>query len=369
MLRRVLLGNFCTQRLSAVRKYSSKFDDDFEKLTQQLLTPNSVSDNKKPVHEWDSLDSVEEDGEDGESDTPSFDASVAPVQKEELIFKEVLGQVLSNNKRTPKNEATTQPLNRNAALSDSILALFDKPEPSHNKGTSESSGKSSPSIASLMDGLLQGPETVSLTPEEAARQERTRRRVAPVLLHIDSLPTNVDVVGYFEDVIIPRFIPSISENSDLDTPLDPLNPQVVPGTVSHLLEKCISSLLNDFSDPLGALHLFETTKHHSIELFTEACSAEVYNLIIRLRWEEYRDLYSVVSLASEIAINAIQPNLETTELLSKIYRDAMDSSKGVSSSALGMPLWSGQDLRRLDELNRYRTRFQSSWASKPILRI
>lgn len=287
-------------------------------------------------------------------------ASNVTEQKEELIFKEVLSQVLSSSqkRKTSQHQGASR-----TPLSDSILALFEKSET--NKNEDEVSSKQPQgNSGTLLDSLLN-----SDVMEQASLQEKEKREVAEKQLTeinkiIDSLPTNKSLIDFFESDILSIY----SENSG-KSQRPQLRNEVNDTTVPYILEKCIRTLNEEFKDPTGAIHLFETTKHCSVDLFSVACSAEVYNQIIKIRWYEYRDLYAVVNLAAEIAINAIPPALETTELLAAIYREAMDSSKGIGSSPYGMPLWTSNEQQQLLELNRYRLRFQNVWASKPQLRF
>lgn len=335
------------------RAFSSKPGTPLDISEYARQIPDAVS---KPQHLDEELDwsHLKQNG------MPHEDGSGVTEQKEEMIFKEVLSHVLSSQRKpapSPRGESKTP-------LSDSILALFEKsdttPQPSQNPRSG---------AESLLDGLLnpRAADPVILAKEKQKR-ERANAILANVYQHIDQLPTNKDVLEYFESVALPLYDTALPKDSPATAcPVD--RPLVNAETVAYILEKCIIALAKDFKDPVGAIHLFETAKHHSVEVFTEACTADVYNQIISIRWYEYRDLYSVVNLAAEIAINAILPSLETTELLANIYRDAVDSSKGLGKSPYGMPLWTRQEERRILELNRYRMRFQSAWASKPDLRF
>lgn len=289
-------------------------------------------------------------------------ASNVTEQKEELIFKEVLSQVLSSSQ---KHKSSHRPGASKTPLSDSILALFEKSET--NKSEDEvSSRQPQGNSGNLLDSLVNSDAM-----EQASLQAKHKREVAEQQLTeinkiIDNMSTNKSLMEFYESDILSAY----SQDSDQSrSPNLQLRHEINDTTVSYILEKCIRTLNEDFKDPTGAIHLFETTKHCSVDLFSVACSAEVYNQIIKIRWYEYRDLYAVVNLAAEIAINAIPPVLETTELLAVIYREAMDSSKGIGSSPYGMPLWTSNEQQQLLELNRYRLRFQNVWASKPQLRF
>lgn len=323
--------------------------------------------------ELDELDwsHLKNEGSFGTPDSELFSSGEAgrTERKEEMIFKEVLNHVLSSPSR-PQTVSKKQPestTKTSTPLADSILALFDKQssEIESKRKPTERSG-----IDSLMDSLLKPQTEPTLSEEELHKCELIAAHLSLVFEHINNLGTNQEIISYYEKIVIPRF--DASKKLDLTKDTSPCSPESVfvgSETVALILEKCIGVLATEFKDPLGALHIFELSKHHSIEFFSVACLAEVYNLIIRIRWYDYRDLYAVVNLAAEIAINAIPPTLATTELLSDIYRDAFDSSKGMGATPYGMPLWTGQDARRLEELNRYRTRFQSAWAAKPIFRF
>lgn len=348
------------------------------RFASSVLSPESklrelaeqLPDMRPPSEELDELDwsHLKDEGSFGtpESDLFSSGESGRTKQKEEMIFTEVLNHVLSGPS-WPQPASKKQPASKqgnSTPLADSILALFDKQgaDSETKRKPSRSSG-----IDSLMDGLLRPQAEHTLGAEELKKREAVSAHLSLVFEHIESLKTNKDIISYYETTVIPRF--DASQKLDFTKNPDPCSPDSVfvgSETAALILEKCIEVLAEEFKDPIGALHVFEQSKHHSIEFFSVACLAEVYNSIIRIRWYDYRDLYAVVNLAAEIAINAIPPTLATTELLSDIYRDAFDSSKGIGVTSHGMPLWTGQEARRLEELNRYRMRFQSAWAAKPI---
>lgn len=208
---------------------------------------------------------------------------------------------------------------------------------------------------------------VKIRRKENDSQRRKREEllvwIAPALEYIErDLPTNQAITEFFETKVAGNYnfeCPSNYRGQNCD----PRNPVVCEETASLLLNACIHTLRHTFKDPVGALYVFDAAKRASYEFFKDACTAESYNEILEIRWHDYRDLYAVLQLATEIAINAVEPNERTEQILSRIYLEAKESSSGLSPSE-SLPLWTGVDQSRLSELNRFRSRFSTRWASQ-----
>lgn len=249
--------------------------------------------------------------------------------KDQMIFSEILNSILTE----PKTSTTERP-----KVTESLQTLFQE---GRLRDLSKNSKTKEPQLTGASAAKCAG---------------KTSKFLEPIKRHIASLDTNSAVINYYKNVIVPRFKPHkihLEEKNSAETPV------VSSDTAPHILEYCIKVLCNEYQDLLGALHIFEYSKKHSMEYFVGACLAGPYNEIILLRWRYYRDLYSVVQLSAEMCVNAIPSNEKTIDLLSEIGSEAVRCAKS-SDAKYALPLWTTRDDERLAELRRNRTRLISA---------
>lgn len=276
-------------------------------------------------------------------------------QANKLIFHGILDSVLNSSTAPRQGQPKT-------SFTSTIHQLFDQ----NRRIQRESPAVATPTaeerspIASLLDQVSLGSTGLREPKQYLEHRAKVRKALNPVFHHVKSLPTNAAVSEYYLKTIIPRFdIKSLEENDKEE--MTGQEPIVCPDTACEILTHCMRTLRQGFRDPVGALHLFNKSKSESIEFFAAACLADCYNEAIRIRWEDYRDLYLVRQLAAEISINAIPPNLKTCEILGEVYREALDMINGMAPHE-SLPLTSTRYNNWLSELNRYRSRFLSHYA-------
>lgn len=276
-------------------------------------------------------------------------------QANKLIFHGILDSVL-NSSAAPRQSQSKTP------VTSTIHQLFDqnrriqRERPRHVTPSIE---ERSP-IASLLDQVSPNSTGLKEPREFLERRAKIRRALNPVLRHVKNLPTNKAVSEYYLNTVVPRFTMKPLDQHGKQEMTGP-EPIVCPETACEILTHCMKTLRRGFHDPVGALHLFNQSKTESIDFFASTCLADCYNEAIRIRWEDYRDLYLVRQLATEISINAIPPNLETCEILGEVYREVLDMMNGMAPHET-LPLATTKYNTWLAELNRYRARFLSHYA-------
>lgn len=260
-------------------------------------------------------------------------ATQSTEHRDKLIFDSILDSVLMraenrSSKRKPHSVTST------------VQALFDKPQ----------EDPLDRAYGSILDKRTRDLETVA----HDTASDAILKAVQPILDHISSLNTNKEVIEYHQSVILRSF----AKRSPVlgNVAVDKTN-------AAYITNHIVSILIDDFKDPVGALHIFNSIKAESNDYFVAACSAGVYNRIIALRWQYYRDIQSVVSLMNEMFINAVQGNNETVDLLGVITRQAIESSQNIPL-AESLPLWSSRDDKLVKTLNSYRVKLMSSLAGR-----
>lgn len=260
-------------------------------------------------------------------------SSSASRHNETEILRRVLGHVLST--KTPKHESA-----------DGIVPLFGRGD---GRAPARAPEQRTRRQAAVLPRALAQHTAADLSLRD--KKERGRQVLFAVYAHVHSLPTNAAVIQYYRDVVVPHYSPAARLPP---RPCSPEDPVVTRATAPLLLAECMRVLRAQFADATGAMHLFTLSKQHSLEFFTDACTAGAFNEMLRIRWHEYRSLSDVVALAADMAVNAVKPTLETTELLAEICSEA-------DAHPASPVAWSA-DLRAL---HRYKARFQTAWAGLP----
>ncbi|QLQ80307.1 hypothetical protein HG537_0D03080 [Torulaspora globosa] len=82
-----------------------------------------------------------------------------------------------------------------------------------------------------------------------------------------------------------------------------------------------------------------------ISLYLNVCNVDFYNLLLQLSWDNYREIYQLKQLTTEMSINGIRGDLYTIEILDKIAHDLRHINDGIlnedTGSIQGNPLTVG----------------------------
>ncbi|KAI8979193.1 hypothetical protein BDF20DRAFT_485535 [Mycotypha africana] len=95
--------------------------------------------------------------------------------------------------------------------------------------------------------------------------------------------------------------------------------QSYPPYYPTLLEKAIEHAISQhLQDPYLALTIFEQAKHRSMTSYILGCTTKVYNCILKLKWNMWRDVYGILDLVEEMSVNGIEFNNESRQLIRDI---------------------------------------------------
>ncbi|GBC05585.1 hypothetical protein RclHR1_00630032 [Rhizophagus clarus] len=105
-------------------------------------------------------------------------------------------------------------------------------------------------------------------------------------------------------------------SSDSKLLLDDFN-RPFPFKYAKLLKQSIL-VCKKFKDPYLALSIFEQTKRRGLLSYQLGCTTEVYNQIILIRWEFWKDLKGIENLLNEMIDNEISFNKETSDIIDSV---------------------------------------------------
>lgn len=301
----------------------------------------------------------------------SADQEMTSTEKERMIFSKIFDSILGEN--GPKASVTQK---KPPAIASSLQALFQEAQQDSSSSQPRHNVKVEMTTAGKGKSSSKNPFTFSAQKktDDSLLSLETEALIGPIIQHIQSLKYDHEIYNYYVDKVLSRYskkgaskkTSSKTAKSSADELIN--EPPLLPGALSAYLLSCMKTLLNDFDEPSQAMTLFELSKRQSIEFYAQSCTADVYNFVLRLRWKNYRDLYAVESLVSEMQVNAVLGNSDTIEILGEITRDAIDAKHGMLEQN-NIALWNKEDEKRIQNLSRYKLRMIGMLAPTDGLRI
>lgn len=82
-------------------------------------------------------------------------------------------------------------------------------------------------------------------------------------------------------------------------------------------------------DPYMALTIFEKAKQKSIQSYISGCTIQVYNAMLLLRWEIWRDINGMLDLAEEMTVNGIEHDNNSRRIIRAVVQE-IESEGGYS---------------------------------------
>lgn len=292
-------------------------------------------------------------------------------KKEQMIFTSLLESIFEQ-----KTVGENKPAAKGQKMPRSLQMLFQQ-SLNPNQSAADTNGvqmemvnedlRKMPLSSSSLIHRMSGQ-----TPLQVAKDERERltRQLSPVLQHISNLETDMDVQEYFVNNVLNKVTPGSFESNEIDenTHIDPSSPPVTKKTVPIYLYHVLDTLDGAFHAPEQVITLFELSKRSGIDFYVSACTVDVYNKVLEVRWKYYRDLYAVEALLSEMNVNAVLGNQETVKIIGQIHGDYLEAKYGVSDDNL-LTLWNKEDSKRLKNINQYRIRIISSSSDEDLLHL
>ena len=108
-----------------------------------------------------------------------------------------------------------------------------------------------------------------------------------------------------------------SEEPTSTKKLPSLQSPVYPQVIAHLMR----TFRDHYRDPNLALFIFHHTQKLSIVSYVFGCSTEVYNELIKTRWDCFRDLQGVYDAVEEMNVNGVPLDSVTRKLIEIVRHD------------------------------------------------
>ncbi|KAI7907278.1 uncharacterized protein BX663DRAFT_426319 [Cokeromyces recurvatus] len=89
----------------------------------------------------------------------------------------------------------------------------------------------------------------------------------------------------------------------------------------NLLVKAIEHAISSRNDPYLALTIFEEAKNKSLVSYIFGCTTPVYNAILSLRWNTWRDIYGMLDLVEEMTLNGIEIDDNSRRIIRKVVNE------------------------------------------------
>ncbi|CEP24469.1 unnamed protein product [Cyberlindnera jadinii] len=207
--------------------------------------------------------------------------------------------------------------------------------------------------------------------EDGERLKKLSHSLNETLKAIDAMENDLEVYEFMEPLIKSmdskingqlKFNQELLSKVALQSNGEPLSPLCNEFTMPYLLIKCISILKDKFRSPDVAISLFELSKEQSLKTFIFLCVIGVYNQMLQLYWDSFKSIAKVNSLITEMKVNGIQGNHETTRVLRSISKEChtmlnYDDDKFFFTLENGVeawaPMWNKNDEQELKSVDDY----------------
>jgi hypothetical protein len=101
--------------------------------------------------------------------------------------------------------------------------------------------------------------------------------------------------------------------------LKEINQEKYPKYYPRILAKAIEHASR--KDPYLALTIFELAKSKSLESYILGCTTRVYDAMLLLRWEAWRDVYGMLNLVEEMTVNGITYSNDSRRIVRSVVQE------------------------------------------------
>ncbi|ORX46752.1 hypothetical protein DM01DRAFT_1339411 [Hesseltinella vesiculosa] len=124
--------------------------------------------------------------------------------------------------------------------------------------------------------------------------------------------------------------------------------QMYPSYYSRLVTNAIQHAYVHFADPYLAIALFDQCKSLSPLSYIQGCTVDVYNHVLHIRWEAWRDIYGMLELMEEMTLNGIQFNEKSLALVRTVASEMDQQVLSQPDNPAGFDTpWSPEDVRSI----------------------
>lgn len=110
----------------------------------------------------------------------------------------------------------------------------------------------------------------------------------------------------------------------------------LPFTLVNLLTSKELDFPSERKYALASYIYQECKSSKDISLYLNVCNVDIYNLLLQLSWENYRELYQLKQLTTEMSINGIRGDIYTVEILDKITQELRSINDGMIDEDTGI---------------------------------
>ncbi|KAI8334495.1 hypothetical protein BD560DRAFT_340635 [Blakeslea trispora] len=270
-----------------------------------VLMRQYTTENKSTPHFWE-LDVQEK----------TFDAADTPStsRADTRNFKNLLDKLFATSNQ-PSPEPPIEPLTQSSTSTDNTKSLIQqklldmvlkKSRPIKEKSplprplASSVFGRQTQdkSLQEILD-MIDKEDSMNYTTSEDQRIQAKQKEVQTIQTILDTTASS-DLLELIEK--------EINHTSDK---YPAYYPRVLAAAISHASTK----------DPYVALTIFEMAKTKSIYSYLIGCTVDVYNTMLMMRWEVWRDVHGMLNLVEEMTLNGIEFDRHSRQIVKQAIQE------------------------------------------------
>ncbi|KAH8555023.1 hypothetical protein BGW37DRAFT_482150, partial [Umbelopsis sp. PMI_123] len=246
--------------------------------------------------------------------TATHTKSSLPDADEKQFFKDLLDSLLDgpppSNSLSQLNKATAPTDNKGfSKIEQQLRDMALNPRPSAYRSTKPTTVQDPPKKRSAID--TEGKdEKHSLWQEPVRQRDAVKDEEFLELARISELKTGLELSEY-----------TLKKLFQPKTTLDERYSKFLAATIKQASSK--------LQDPYLALSIFQQAKSRGVESYIIGCTTSVYNTILSLRWEHWKDVYGMDALINEMISNGVSFNDGTRRIVQEVVRE-MDKDVGIN---------------------------------------
>lgn len=166
------------------------------------------------------------------------------------------------------------------------------------------------------------------------RKHELKESIAPTFQYMEEINSDYELIKFTEDMIknfssrlakdeykSESLTEELMEQIKTKSEKTPSTPIINQYTIPLFLSKTIKLLCTQFRCPMEAFSLFQNVKNLDIKTYTFSCTTEVYNEVLERSWQNFKDVYLIDSLVSEMRANGIVGDMDTISILGLVLND------------------------------------------------
>lgn len=245
--------------------------------------------------------------------TSAQSKSPFPDTDEKQFFKDLLDSLLdgpSPSNSLPKLSENSAPVNSKgfSKIEQQLRDMALNPRPTTYRSTKSATFQETSKKKSIVD--IEGRDEMrSLWHEPVQQRDAVKDEEFRELARISELKTGLDLSEY-----------ALTQLFQTEATLDGRYPKYLAATIKQASSK--------LQDPYLAMSIFQQAKTKGVESYIIGCTTSVYNTILSLRWEHWKDVYGMHALINEMISNGVSANDGTRRIVQDVVHE-MDKDVGI----------------------------------------